>query len=223
MVKQIAQTVTLATMLMGSFVAQAFEQSAHVSLTSNYVFRGQTLNNDNMALQGGYDIVDAQDKGWYAGTFASMVDNGAADGLEIDVYGGWKGSFGDKGKFGYDVGVAVYTYTDSAVSDGEKEIYGGINYETAYLTLYLGDDSNAGAGSYNYIDLGAAFVILKDVDLGVHYGHMSRNWADDYNDISATLRKEVNGYDITLGLTYEDAGQRNDSEFFVTVSKPFDL
>jgi|LGVF01.1.fsa_nt_gb uncharacterized protein (TIGR02001 family) len=193
----------------------AAESSANVALTSNYVFRGQTKTDDDPAIQGGYDIKQSKDDiGWYAGAFASTVDKG----VEVDLYGGWKGAFGNQSNLGYDVGAIFYQYSDSQYTD-TTEIYAGVNYETAYVKLYIGNGS--GIESYNYLDVGASFVILKDVDLDLHAGRYLSSPSS--NDISAAVSMDVKGFDLGLGVTYEDAGAKNDFEFFVTVGKTFDL
>ena len=193
--------------------------SANVALTSNYVFRGQTQTDDGAAIQGSYDIKQSKDDmGWYAGAFASNVDLGGNTGLEVDLFGGWKGSFGKQSAMGYDVGVVIYEYTDSN-TNGVTEVYAGVNYETAYVKLYMGNGS--GIDSYNYLDVGASFVVLEDIDLDLHAGRYLSSPSS--NDLSAALSTEVKGYDLSLGLTYEDAGPKSDLEFFVTVGKGFDL
>ena len=178
-----------------------------------------------MALQGGYDIAQSKDSGWYAGAFVSMFDTGPGpggeDGLETDILGGWKGSFGAQSKFGWDAGLALYEYQGTNNEQGQFEIYGGINYETAYFKLFIGDDDNYSNGDYTYFDFGASFVVLKDIDLDLHVGHTSRDYGKDYNDASATLSKKVNGFDTAVSLTYED--QADELEFFVTIGKSFDL
>ncbi len=225
-VRKMIKKLIAVLMLSAAFVLPetslyAVESSVNVALTSNYVFRGQTLSNDNMAVQGSYDIAQSKDTGWYAGAFLSMFDTGAQDGLETDLFAGWKGSFGKQSQFGWDAGFNIYEYQGATNVQGQTEIYGGINYETAYFKLFIGDDDNYSNGDYTYFDFGASFVILKDIDLNLHAGHTSRDFAKDYNDISATLSKKVNNYDLLLGLTYED--ESDDMEFFVTVGKSFDL
>jgi len=194
----------------------AAESSAFAALTSNYVFRGQTQTKDGAAIQGGYDIKQSKDDmGWYAGAFASNVNKG----IEVDVFGGWKGAFGTQPNLGYDVGGVFYKYTDSNFSPDITELYAGLNYETAYVKLYMG--SGSGISNYNYLDVGASFIVLTDVDLDVHAGrHLN---SPSSNDVSAALSMEVKGYDLSLSLTYEDAAPTNEVEFFVTVSKGFDL
>lgn len=63
--------------------------------------------------------------------------------------------------------------------------------------------------------------MLQDIDLDLHVGHSSRDFAKDYFDASATLKKEVNGFDTAVSLTYESLS--DEMEFLVTVGKSFDL
>lgn len=193
----------------------AAESSAFAQVTSNYVFRGQTQTNDDPAIQAGYDIKQSKDDlGWYAGVFASNV----TDGIEIDAFGGWKGAFDKQSNLGYDVGGIFYKYTDNIYTD-VTELYAGVNYETAYVKLYMGNGS--GISSYKFLDAGASFIILQDIDLNLHVGrHLtSKSW----NYVGADLKMEIKGFDLGLGLTLEDEGAKNDVEFFVTVGKKFDL
>lgn len=221
--KQLAVMVLAAAFILPVTSSNAVESSANVGLTSNYIFRGQTLSNDNMALQGGYDIAQSKDSGWYVGAFVSMFDQGPGgeDGIETDIFGGWKGSFRAQSKLGWDAGLALYEYQGTNNEQGQFEIYGGINYETAYFKLFIGDDDNYSNGDYTYFDFGASFVVLKDIDLDLHVGHTSRDFGKDYNDTSATLSKKVNGFDTAVSLTYED--QADELEFLVTIGKSFDL
>lgn len=194
----------------------AADSSASVAVTSNYVFRGQTQNNDNAAVQGSYDIQQQkEDIGWYAGAFASNVTKG----LEIDVFGGWRGSFGQNSAMGYDVGGAFYKYTDNTAGTDTTELYAGVNYETAYVKLFMG--SVTGGTNYNYLDIGADFVVMTDIDLNVHVGTYISGATG--MDASASLSKEVSGIDLSLTATYENVGNANDFELFFTASKSFDL
>ena len=225
--KQLAVLMLVAAFVLPVTSSQAFESSANAALTSNYIFRGLSFNDDRMALQGGYDIAQSKDNGWYAGAFLSMFDYGPSntgnkDGIETDLFAGWKGGFGKQSQFGWDAGLNLYEYQGATNVKGQTEIYGGINYETAYFKLFIGDDSNYSNGDYTYLDFGASFVVLKDLDLNLHAGHTSRDFeGGDYNDISATVSKKVNDFDLLLGLTYEDL--LNDMKFYVTVGKSFDL
>ena len=198
----------------------AMESSAHAALTSNYVFRGLSSSNNGVAVQGGYDAKQSkEDKGWFAGAFASTVGDQGDKGLEIDGYGGWKGSFNQT--LGYEVGAVLYKYTDSNFANDATEVYAGVNYETAYMKIFSGK-MDSGGGSYNYIDLGATFIVMKDIDLNVHYGRYSSSGLD-YNDLAASMSMEVKSFDLGLGLTYQDSTTNNNLKFIATVTKEFDL
>ena len=198
----------------------AAEQSAYAQVTSNYVFRGQTQTRDGAALQGGYDIKQNKtDDGWYAGVFASTVDNATGSGLEIDGFGGWRDSFGANKNMGYDVGAIMYKYTDSKFSPDVTEFYAGFNYETAFVKLYFGRPSSG--SDYTFLDAGASFEVMQDMDLNLHAGRMMTS--PSWNYIGADITMEVKGFDLTLATTYEDQGNKNDVEFFVTVAKKFDF
>ena len=216
----VATAISALTLPTASSVAM--ESSAHAALTSDYVFRGLSYSNDGVAVQGGYDIQQSkEDKGWFAGVFASTVGDLGDKGLEIDGYGGWKGSFNKT--LGYEVGATLYKYTDSDYAKDVTEIYAGVNYETAYMKIFSGQNTSGGEGKYNYIDLGATFIVMKDIDLNVHYGRFSSNSSTDYNDLSASMNIDVKGYDLGLGLTYEDLNSENNLKFIATVTKEFDL
>ena len=191
----------------------AFESSSYAALTSNYVFRGQTQSNDGAALQGSYELEQFEDEGWYAGIFASTVTRGA----EADLFGGWKGAFNSKSNLGYDVGIIKYNYTDHQFSPDITEFYAGVNYETAYIKLFNG--SGAGVKTYNYLDVGASFIVLEDLDLQLHLGRYVDSPSS--NDVSANLALKVKDFDLNLGITYENRGTKNDAEFFVIIGKKF--
>lgn len=220
--KQLAAAILSAVFILPAASSNAAESSANAAVTSNYVFRGQTQSDDGLAAQAGYNIKQSKDDiGWYAGAFASTVDGGGGggSGLEIDVFGGWKGSFGKQSEMGYDVGGIFYKYTDSTFSTDITELYAGVSYESAYVKLFMGNGS--GIDSYNYLDVGASFTVFTDLDLDLHAGRYLSSPSS--NDVSAALSTEMKGFDLSLGLTYEDAGAKSDVEFFVTVGKSFDL
>ena len=88
--------------------------SANVSLASEYRYRGIAQTDGDPAVQGGFDWTHAS--GVYAGTWGSNVswlsdaDPGVSSSVELDVYGGYRGTLGE---FGYDVGLLRYFYPGS--------------------------------------------------------------------------------------------------------------
>ena len=191
----------------------AAEQSPHsvsgnVGIFSNYIFRGVTQTSEEAALQGGFDYAHAS--GFYAGTWGSNVswitDSGlgyTGSSLELDLYGGYKGSFG-KSDFGYDVGAIYYYYPgkklSGTISADTAEIYGALSWKwlsakvNYAATDYFGVDE--GKGTY-YIDLSAAYPI-GNLSLLAHYGilHIAGSPGGASND-------DAYGYsDYKVGASY---------------------
>jgi hypothetical protein len=110
------QKMVLAAMaLSGAAFAQTkapepdYTLSYNVGVVTDYRYRGISQSRLKPALQGGVDF--AHKSGFYLGTWASTIkwikDAGGDAPVEIDVYGGYKGT---AGSFGYDVGVLTYQY-----------------------------------------------------------------------------------------------------------------
>ena len=121
--KKLLHALVLSGLVASPALAMAAEKpvsphslSGNISLTSDYVFRGVSQTQNGPAIQGGIDYAHAS--GFYAGTWASNVDwvslgfkNNSS--MEIDLYGGYKGSLGD---VGYDVGAITYYYPGDKIA-----------------------------------------------------------------------------------------------------------
>ena len=206
--------------------------TANVGLYSQYVFRGLTQTNEDPAIQGGFDY--AHSSGFYAGTWASNIswlrDNASYTGggsVEIDLYGGFKGSVGD---FGYDVGLLQYYYPgDVAVGSVKADTleayvagswkWFSLKYSHAISNKVFG--VTQADGTY-YLDLSASVPIAESgVTLGAHYGTQEFKGANGANDrlysyddwkISATydLGKASKTFDgVTIGVAYTDTNAKN--------------
>lgn len=83
--------------------------SSNVAYTSDYYVRGLSQTYHKPAVQGGFDVEHSS--GFYAGTWASNVsdDTFPDANLEIDIYAGFGGEFGETG-IGYSLGFIGYTY-----------------------------------------------------------------------------------------------------------------
>lgn len=203
-------------------MAQAAETPEHtvtgnLGVFSNYIFRGVTQTSENAALQGGFDY--AHKSGAYAGVWGSNVswlnDSTAYTGssLELDMYGGYKGTIG-KTDFGYDVGGIYYYYPgdkNTALSANTTEVYGALTWQwlTAKLSYALTDyfGTPDSSGTY-YADLSASYPVGKSgVTLLAHVGSLkvtgTGNGIYDYTDwklgASYALPK-----DFTVGGYYTD-------------------
>jgi uncharacterized protein (TIGR02001 family) len=85
--------------------AQETTTSVNVGAASSYQFRGidQNLDNKGQVFAG----ADVSSGSFYVGTWASNVDFGTKANLEVDIYAGFKPTFGD---ITLDFGVLAYTY-----------------------------------------------------------------------------------------------------------------
>lgn len=181
--------------------------TGNVTLASEYLYRGIAQTRGAPAIQGGFDYSHAS--GLYAGTWASNItwisdsNAGASAGIEIDVYGGYKGSI--TGDLGYDVGVLTYNYPGSgkpigAADPNTTELYGALSwkwlslkYSQTTTSLFgwtkdnLGTNKTTGSG---YWDMSANY------DLGSGWGvnaHLGKQTVKGFTNASYT--------DYKLGVT----------------------
>lgn len=223
--------------------AAAAEESPHtltgnIGVYSQYIFRGLTQTNGDPALQGGFDYSHAS--GFYLGTWMSNVswlrDFGGYTGggsLEMDFYGGYKGTFG--GDFGFDIGLLQYYYPGDVIPGGTKadtlEMYGALSWKWISAKYsYSLDNKTFGVtdskGTY-YLDLTATFPVTDKFSVFAHYGKQKFSGStaagvsndsfasyDDYKiGASYTLPK-----DFTLGAYYTDTKMDTLQETFYTTA-----
>jgi uncharacterized protein (TIGR02001 family) len=171
------------------------ELSGNVAMTTDYHWRGVTQSNQDLAIQGGFDL--STDAGFYAGTWASSVDFGDATdtNLEVDLYAGYAGSFTDA--LGFDVGVIQYLYPDSSDTDLDfAEIYAGLSYEAGIVgvggKLYYDPDNET---SYLEAGVGLGFTDSFSADVGV--GSYLDGF-DEYVNYNVGATYSVSGFDLDL-------------------------
>jgi uncharacterized protein (TIGR02001 family) len=224
-IEMIKKTLFAAAMLATSSAAFA-EISANVTLASDYIFRGISQTDNQIAIQGGFDY--AWDMGFYVGTWASNVDsdffNGDANGqdpqTEVDLYAGYAGEY--KG-FGYDVGYLRYEYPGYGDAD-TNEVYVNGSYSNDYGDFgasinysdelsFLPSDQSAWyiAASYDRtlpwyeiglsITAGHSFGDAFDLGAGDFLKGKS-GLTDSYSDWSIGISKSWMGADYSL--TYTD-------------------
>jgi uncharacterized protein (TIGR02001 family) len=194
--------------------------SANLTLTSDYVFRGVSQTQNGPAIQGGFDYEHAS--GLYVGTWASNVDwvsLGYKDNssMEIDLYGGYKGSMGD---LGYDVGVITYYYPGDdivgAVDPDTTEVYLGASwkflsakYSHVVSKHFVGWTTATGEktqGSY-YVELNADYDLGNGWGILGHVGYQDIKDNDDasYTDFKIGVSKDVGFGTVALAYTDTDA------------------
>ncbi|MCB1483959.1 MAG: TorF family putative porin [Hyphomicrobiaceae bacterium] len=123
---------------------RAFEWSITVGGTSDYVFRGLSLNNEEPAAQGSVDMSYGI---FYAGAWASNVGvkgDGAYAPMELDLYTGIKPTLG---QFTFDFGLIGYLYPIADDPGNYLELKAGVSTEifkslTGGVTFYYTPDQN---------------------------------------------------------------------------------
>lgn len=142
----------------------------NVGLFSQYVWRGMTQTDEELALQGGIDYAHAS--GFYAGAWASNV-NWTTDGgyqnsnsIELDLYGGYANTIGETG-IGYNVGVLQYLYpgsdVDGAPETNATEVYGGLSYKwfNTKLSYAVSDEA------WGFDDAQGTYYLEANADLPI--------------------------------------------------------
>jgi uncharacterized protein (TIGR02001 family) len=247
MFKKTLVAATVAATLAPS-VAAAADASPHtitgnVGLFSQYIFRGLTQTDTEPALQGGFDY--AHSGGFYAGTWGSNVSwirdfGGAYTGgasLELDIYGGYKGSIGNTG-LGYDVGLLYYWYPGTKAAGVTKadtlEVYGALSWKwlSAKFSYAISDEvfGVANADGTYYLDFTATYPIPNSkLTLIAHYGmqEFSGSTGTFDNDANASYKDWKLGLnyslpkDFTVGVFYTDTSMSAlQTAFYTTPTKP---
>lgn len=201
--------LTAAAVPTASFADVAF----NVGAVSDYRYRGISQSRLKPALQGG---VDFSAGGFYVGSWASSIkwikDFGGDAGVEIDVYGGYKGEIAKD--LSYDVGVLTYYYPNNDLdpSTNTTEIYGALTFGPATLKYsHALTDTFGALDSKNsfYLDLSASFEITDGWMVTPHVGYQKIKgpFSDPatYTDYSVSVSKDFKGLVPSLTIVGTDA------------------
>jgi len=190
--------------------------TGNMTLASDYRFRGVSQTNKKPALQGGFDF--AHKSGFYAGNWNSNISSQFYNGanLEMDFYGGYKGSFGD---VGYDVGAIYYYYPGSGDIAGTSkidngEIYFGLNFgpfSAKYYHAVTDFFSVPNTKNSYYVDLGYTHDFGNGWGGNVHVGyqHVKNVPAPGgrVTDYKVGVTKDLSGW--LLGASYIGTNRKN--------------
>jgi uncharacterized protein (TIGR02001 family) len=215
---KLLSVATLSTLAFMPLSAQAgtsdwdAEISANVGFVSEYSFRGIAQSDENIALQGGFDV--AHGSGVYAGIWGSNVDfnDGDEASVEIDLYAGYSNAVGN---FNYDVGVIYYAYP-GADTTREYDFWEGslaVGYDfdlfsTSASINYSPDYFNE-SGDAQYYSLGVDVPLPANVTLSGHVGYQEIDdnnafGVPDYTDWSLGLGYSARGFDFSLAYVDTD-------------------
>ncbi|WP_340587197.1 TorF family putative porin [Erythrobacter alti] len=170
------------------------EVSANVAIVSDYKFRGVSLSDGEIAIQGGVDV--GLPAGFYVGTWASSLDETTVGygSTELDIYGGWAGEFGNVST---DVGVIAYIYPDAGPGDFDYlEVYGSVGVglgpaEATFGVAYAPEQDSLG-GTDN-------FYVYTDVGVGVPGTPVTVTGHLGYTDGFLTFTPDSKAWDYSIG------------------------
>lgn len=206
--KKLLPAALATALLAGATVAQAdMEISGNVALTSDYKFRGISQSDEDIAIQGGFDL--GWDNGIYIGAWGSTVDFNFAEGeggdgsLELDYYVGWASDIGDSG-FGIDVGYLYYDYPgDDSSGEGDyQEIYGSLSWNDLAVGIAYSDDYYFETDTFMYYYVDYSLGINDTFTIDFHVGYNDLTDDGGFLQVPEGKTKHEDSYvDYSVGIT----------------------
>lgn len=183
----------------------------NVGATTDYRYRGISQTRLKPTLQGGVDF--SHKSGLYLGAWGSGIkwikDGGGDANIELDLYGGYKGS---AGSVSYDLGVLTYQYPSNKLnpSANTTELYvagtmglATLKYSHSVTNLF----GFANSKSSGYLDLSASFDLGNGWSVAPHVGRqrVANNSIFSYTDYSLTVNKDIDGLILSAALVGTNA------------------
>ncbi|MBI1340113.1 hypothetical protein GC169_07895 [bacterium] len=192
------------------------EYSVNFGVTTDYVFRGASQSNEDLSINGGFDLTAGT---FYAGTWLASIDfgDGSDANVEWDTYAGLTDTFANG--VTWDVGGIYYAYPDvnSSANFDFFEVYGALSYDFASGlglsgSLYVSPDYFGGSGTSTYTDLSASFAVNEVFSLSGGFGYQTIDDAaafgtSDYAVWNLGGTFSLNGFDFDA--RYYDTDEDN--------------
>lgn len=195
--------------------------SASVAMSSDYMWRGYSQTDNEMAISGSFDY--GHSSGFYAGTWASNVDFALGSDqahVEVDVYAGFSNEIGETG-VSYDVGVLRYMYPGTDDSDWNEYYlslgYGPLSLGVAHSSDVYGSDEDG-----TYYSAGFDYDLPMNVAFSAGVGYYDYDDAvygaagDSATDYRIGLSTELVGFGVDL--TYTDTDSEGEDLYGDSVS-----
>ena len=205
--KTIKIALTSMFLILSSY-ASAVEISGNVALSSDYIWRGMTQTDGDVALSGGFDITT--DMGFYAGTWASNQSLAANASMELDVYLGFAGEMAEN--MTYDVGYISIQYPGNDAADFE-EAYIAFNIYGLNILYSDGQDDGPSYAELAYsLDVGPG-------TFNISYGE----YEDNGDNALVGYDWGIGGFDI--GFYYYDyqaeLAANDDDGAYISIGRSF--
>lgn len=189
--------------------------TGNIALTSDYVFRGISQTQGDMAVQGGFDYTNGI---FYAGTWASNVDfgtayqNGEDSSLETDLYFGITPTLGP---VALNLGVVGYFYPGAETDDldyVEFRASGTITPAEGFTlggSLFYSPEFTLNGGDGVYYEANAAYTVNEMFSISGAVGHQSVDTAgyfvvyagpdvDEYTTWNLGATATIGGFGVDL-------------------------
>ena len=205
--KTIKIALTSMFLILSSY-ASAVEISGNVALSSDYIWRGMTQTDGDVALSGGFDLTT--DMGFYAGTWASNQSLAANASMELDVYLGFAGEMAEN--MTYDVGYISIQYPGNDAADFE-EAYIAFNIYGLNILYSDGQDDGPSYAELAYsLDVGPG-------TFNISYGE----YEDNGDNALVGYDWGIGGFDI--GFYYYDyqaeLAANDDDGAYISIGRSF--
>ena len=205
--KTIKIALTSMFLILSSY-ASAVEISGNVALSSDYIWRGMTQTDGDVALSGGFDLTT--DMGFYAGTWASNQSLAPNASMELDVYLGFAGEMAEN--MTYDVGYISIQYPGNDAADFE-EAYIAFNIYGLNILYSDGQDDGPSYAELAYsLDVGPG-------TFNISYGE----YEDNGDNALVGYDWGIGGFDI--GFYYYDyqaeAAVNDDDGAYISIGRSF--
>lgn len=192
--------------------ARAFSVRGSATLTSQYRFRGISMSDEGVALQGTLNL--NHDSGFYTGVWVSTLDGFGERGgsnVELDIYAGYTRPVASGVTL--DAGLLYYAYPGSEGGDFEffepyASLSGTLGPATAKVGVAYAPDQDALGGESNLYTFGDLTAGLPGspftfkAHLGFSKGDTRLSPGGDYFDW--LVGAEYARRNVTLGVAYVD-------------------
>jgi uncharacterized protein (TIGR02001 family) len=167
--------VLAAALMAATGTASANEFSSTITAASEYDFRGVSQSAKDPALQASLDF--AADSGVYMGAWASNIDFGGAESVEIDGYIGW--AYEAANGVALDIGVTRYFYPDDESDIDYNEFYAKVGYGNYGVEVWYSPDyGNSGYDTWYYAGT-ADFELAESWVLNLGLGYQTGQYFDN--------------------------------------------
>ena len=170
--------------------------NATVAVSSDYVWRGYSQNNGNVAVSGGIGVALGS---FIAGAWASQVDFNDDANFEYDLFAGVSHNFNDK--FGVSAGYIKYKW--DKVYEDIDEAYVGVKMWDLGLTYYKDLDNS----ELDFINAVYTIPFIEKVGVSLEYGKATG--FDSYQALN--ISKQIGNYvlggqigteETVIGISY---------------------